>query len=245
MKKSILRAVFVVLGVMGMMSLTACNTDEGTGGTASIQGKVYKVIHADDDYDLSADTIVAAKQDVFIVYGDDGFVGDDLETGEDGSYRFRYLTAGTYTVYAYSELATGEKVAEKQTVTISRGEEATVPDIYIHTGKAYGTSMVRGWLRATWFDKNGNNLNTDWAYGERVYIQRYGEPYYFDDTRVGQNGIFYFQKLQPDTYIVYAIGQDPTNSTNVETPVIVSDTITVSTTDTVYTLGVLSIYLKA
>jgi len=240
-----MKRIAIIFTVVLPMLLAACNNDEGVGGSAMIEGSVFEVVHDDDDYDLSVDTIVAAKQDVFIVYGDDEYVGDDVETGEDGSFRFRFLTAGTYTIYAYSELASGEKVAVKQTVTVGRGETVQLDPIYIHTGKAYGTSMVRGWVKVTWFDKYGTSLNTDWAYGQRVYIQRYSEPYYFADTRVGENGVFYFQKLQPDTYIIYTIGQDPTNSTNMETPVLQADTVTVSQTDTVYTLGVLSIYLKA
>lgn len=240
-----MKRYFAFFAVLAAFSFISCNKEEGVGGSATIQGKVFKVIHADDNYDMSTDTIVASKQDVFIVYGDDGFVGDDVETGEDGAFRFRYLTAGTYTVYAYSELANGEKVAVSQTIAIKRGETVTLPDIYIHTGKANGTLMVKGWLRATWFDKNGTTLNTDWAYGERVYIQRLGEPYYFDDTRVGLNGLFYFQKLQPDTYIVFTFGESPSNGTNMETPVPVCDTITVSQSDTVYSVGVMNIFLKA
>ena len=220
--------------------MAACNKDEGVGGSATLEGKVYKVIHTDDDYDLSCDTIVAAKQDVFIVYGDDNFVGDDVETGEDGSYRFRYLTAGDYTVYAYSELASGERVAVKQTVSVGSGKTVSVPDIYIHTGKANGTSMVRGWLWCTWFDKNANTVRTGPALGERVYIQRLGEEYYFDDTRVGLGGVFYFQKLQPATYVVYAIGQ-----LTDETPYAVSDTVTIDATGLIYTADTLNIRLKA
>ena len=240
-----MRRFSFVFAALLIFTLAGCNKGEGVGGSATIQGQVFKVLHPDDDYDLSADTVAAAKQDVFIVYGDDSFVGDDVECGEDGSYRFRYLTAGTYTVYAYSELASGERVAVKRTVEVGRGETVTVPTIYIHSGKAYGTSMIKGWVRATWFDKNGNTLNSDWAYGERVYIQRLGEPYYFDDTRVGLNGLFYFQKLQPDTYVVFTYGEDPSNSTNMETPVPVCDTITVEKADTIYSAGILNIYLKA
>lgn len=240
-----MKRLFPLILVLLALGFASCNKNEGVGGTATVQGKVYKVIHPDDDYDMSTDTVIAAKQDVFIVYGSEGYVGDDVETGEDGAYRFRYLTAGNYTVYAYSELATGEKVAVKQTVSVADGQTVTAPDIYIHTGKAYGTSMIKGWVRATWFDKNGTLLNSSWAYGQRVYIQRLGEPYYFDDVRVGLNGLFYFQKLQPDTYVVYTFGQDPTNSTNMETPVPVCDTITVEQTDTVYSAGIMNIYLKA
>ena len=220
--------------------LSACNKNEGTGGSATVQGKVYKVIHADDDYDLSTDTVVAAKQDVFIVYGSEGYVGDDVETGDDGGYRFRYLTAGDYTVYAYSELASGEKVAVKHTVTVADGKTVDVPDIYIHTGKANGTSMVRGWVQCTWFDKNANTVRTGWALGERVYIQRMGEEYYFDDTRVGLGGEFYFQKLPPDTYVIYALGQY-----NDETPYAVYDTVSVDATGRIYDADTLNIRLKA
>ena len=95
-----MKRILIVFAVLAM-AFASCNKDEGVGGSATVQGKVYKVVHNDDDYDLSADTMVAAKQDVFIVYGDDTYFGDDVETGSDGSYRFRYLTAGNYTVYAY------------------------------------------------------------------------------------------------------------------------------------------------
>lgn len=237
------RIIFVLAALTLFMA--ACNKEEGVGGTATIEGTVMKVLHPDDDYDLTADTIIAAKQDVFIVYGDEGFVGDDVETGDDGSYRFRYLKAGTYTVYVYSELATGERVAVKQTVEVKRGETLTLPTIYVHSGKAYGTAMVKGWVRATWFDKNGNLLNSDWAYDQRVYIQRLGEPYYCDDTRVGLGGVFYFQKLQPDTYVVFTFGDDRSNNDNMETPVPVCDTIVVEKTDTIYSVGIMNIYLKA
>lgn len=240
-----MKRICVIFLALLTLVLAGCNKDEGVGGSATLQGRIYKVVHSDDDFDFSVDTIVAAKQDVFILYGDDSYVGDDVETGEDGRYRFRYLTPGNYTVYAYSELATGERVAVKQTVSVSNGQTVEVPDIYIHTGKANGTAMVKGWVRAVWFDKNGNNLNSGWAYGQRVYISRLGESYYFDDTRVGLDGLFYFQKLQPDTYVVYTFGEDPTNSANMETPVPVCDTITVEKTDTVYSVGIMSIFLKA
>ena len=240
-----MKRIALILTAVLLTTLAGCTKGEGVGGSATIEGTVLKVLHPADDYNLGTDTVAAAKQDVFIVYGDEGYVGDDTECGEDGKYRFRYLKAGTYTVYSYSELSSGERVAVKQTVEVKRGETVTVPTIYIHSGKAYGTAMVKGWVRATWFDKNGNTLNSDWAYGQRVYIQRLGEPYYFDDTRVGLNGLFYFQKLQPDTYVVFTYGEDPTNSSNMETPVPVCDTITVDKADSVYSAGIMHIYLKA
>ena len=227
----------LLLATLAIFAIS-CNK-EGEGGTGTIQGKIYKVNHPDDEYSLAADTIPGAKEDVFIVYGDDTFYGDDTEAGDDGTYRFRYLTPGEYTIYAYSELATGEKVAEKRTVTLKRGQTLDVEDIYIHRGKAYGTSMIRGRVSATYFDKNGDIVTTN-AYEHRVYVKRLNDTYHIDDTRVGADGYYYFQKLLPDTYVVYTFGENAD-----EVPYLVSDTVTVSATGEIYDAATLSIRLKA
>lgn len=221
-----------------MLAVASCQK-EGEGGTGTIQGKVFKVNHPDDDYNLSCDTMPAAKEDVFIVYGDEIVYGDDTEAGSDGTYRFKYLQPGEYTIFAYSELATGEKIAETKTVTLKRGETLDVDDIYIHRGKAYGTSMIRGKIRATYFDKNGDIVTAD-AYEQRVYIKRLDESYHFDDTRVGESGYYYFQKLLPSTYVIYTFGQNAD-----EVPVMASDTVTVDEAGKIYDAETLLIRLKA
>lgn len=226
-----------------MLSLAmtiGCNKEEGSGGTATIEGQVFQIIHDDDHYPPTADTLPAVKQDVFLVYGSDTYFGDDAETDENGSYRFRYLTPGHYTVYAYSELASGEKIAVKKQVTLQRGEHLQVEDLYIDNGKAYGTSMVKGWVKATYFDKNGNTVRTTWGYDQRVYIQRLNEEYYFNDTRVGLNGVFYFQKLQPGRYVVYTFSQYLD-----ETLYPVCDTLTVEEPNCTYLADTLNIRIKA
>jgi len=235
----IIKKLYPIL-LTSVLLLAGCNKQEGEGGTAVIQGKIYTVLHNVGDYSMTLDTIVAAKQDVFIVYGDESYYGDDAETADDGTYQFKYLTPGDYTIYAYSELASGELVAVKKEVTLKRGETLTVEDIYIHDGKTNGTSMIRGQVWCTWFDKDGDDISSSWAYDQRVYIQRLNDDYYLDDTRVGLNGMYYFQKLTPDTYVIYTFSQ-----TDDEVPYPVYDTVTVSTTDTVYDAGMISIRLKA
>jgi hypothetical protein len=60
--------------------LSSCLHEEGIGGSSSIEGYVFKVLHNDDDFSLSADTIPAVKTDVYITYGSDEYFGDDIET---------------------------------------------------------------------------------------------------------------------------------------------------------------------
>ena len=198
---------FLLALLVAALLLPACNKGPGEGGTGTVQGFVKLVHHPDDDYTLTPDTMAAAKTDVFIIYGDEAYFRDDAETNADGMYQFEYLRPGDYTVFAYSTLPTGEKVAVSESVTLERGAVSKVPTLYIHDGKAYGTSVVKGRVHAAYYH-NGSYRGEGWACEHRVYIRRAGEDIPFDDTRVGPDGYFAFQKLQPGVYEVYTVTQD-------------------------------------
>ena len=220
---------FLILAVTALL-LSACNKGPGEGGTGTVQGFVKLVHHPDDDYTLTPDTMVAAKTDVFIVYGDEAYFGNDAETNANGMYWFEYLRPGNYTVFAYSTLPSGEKVAVSETVELQRGTIANVPTLYIHDGKAYGTSVVKGRVHAAYYH-NGSYRGEGWACEHRVYIRRVGDDIPFDDTRVGPDGYFAFQKLQPGEYEVYTVTQDFN-----EVPDFVFQTISVEEAGQVYEL---------
>ena len=221
-----LMALFVMA-----LAMPSCNKGPGEGGTGTIQGFVKLVHHPDDDFTLTPDTMVAAKTDVFIVYGDAIYFGDDVETGADGMYQFEYLLPGRYTVYSYSTLPSGEKIAVSESVELSRGATVQVPTIYIHDGKAYGTSIVMGQVHASYWH-NGNYQGEGWACEHRVYIRRVGEDLPFNDTRVGPDGYFAFQKLQPGGYEVFTVSDD----ISTEIPEFVFQSITVDEAGQIYTL---------
>ena len=221
--------LLLAFAVMTML-LPSCNKGPGEGGTGTVQGYVKLVHHPDDDFTLPSDTMVAAKTDVFIVYGDDAYFGDDTETGPDGLYQFEYLLPGDYTVFAYSTLSSGEKVAVSETVTLQRGMVSQVPTLYIHDGKAYGTSIVKGKVHASYYH-NGSWRGEGWAYEHRVYIRKVGEELHFDDTRVGVDGSFAFQKLQPGEYEIFTVTEDLN-----EVPSLLFQTITVDEAGVIYEL---------
>ena len=220
-----------ILAIMAMvMLLTACNKGPGEGGTGTVRGYVKLVHHPDDDCTLTPDTLVAAKTDVFIIYGDEAYFGDDVETNAEGLYQFEYLLPGYYTVFAYSTLPSGEKIAVKETIKLERGAISQVPTLYIHDGKAYGTSIVKGRVHAAYYH-NGSYRGEGWACEHRVYIRRVDEDIPFDDTRVGPDGYFAFQKLQPGEYEVFTVTQDFN-----EVPDFVFQTIMVEESGIVYEL---------
>ena len=203
--KRMTRLLMALLALALLMP--SCNKGPGEGGTGTVQGMVKLVHHPDDDYTLTPDTMVAAKTDVFIIYGDEAYFGNDVETNADGLYRFEYLLPGSYTVFSYSTLPSGKKVAVSETVELQRGAVAQVPTLYIHDGKAYGTSVVKGRVHASYYH-NGSWRGEGWACEHRVYIRRVGDDIPFDDTRVGPDGYFAFQKLQPGEYEVFTASDD-------------------------------------
>lgn len=205
---------------MMLMAISACN-GPGEGGRGTVQGFVKLVQHPDDDFSLSCDTVAASKTDVFIVYGDNAYFGDDVETGNDGFYRFEYLTSGNYTVYSYSTLASGDKEAVSQTVTLKSGSVVDVPTIYIHGGKAYGTSIIKGKVIAAYYDGN-NWLSEGPAYEQRVYIRKKGDLTHFDDVRSGIDGVYAFQKIMPGEYEVYTFTED---NNDLQTPIVQEITV--------------------
>ena len=220
---------------MALLALTlvlpSCNKGPGEGGTGTVQGFVKLVHHPDNDFTLTPDTMEAVKTDVFIIYGDETYYDDDVETGPDGMYRFEYLLPGNYTVFSYSTLPSGEKVAVSEKVVLARGAVAKAPTLYIHDGKAYGTSIVKGRVYASFYH-NGSWRGEGWAYEHRVYIRRMGEELHFDDARVGVDGYFFFQKLQPGEYEIFTVSDD----IGTEIPELKSQTISVDQAGQVFEL---------
>lgn len=189
-------------------AFTSCNNDEGLGGSSSLEGYVFNVIHSDDNFTFRVDTFPAAKEDVFLVFGNEDYFGDDVETDQKGMYRFDYLRKGNYTVYALSELVSGESEAVSKDVKVGSGT-TIAPKIYIHSGKAYGTAMVKGSVKALYYNK-GSKVDEGPAVEKRVFISNHGEETYFDDVRVGNNGIFIFQKILPGIYDIWVTTENPT-----------------------------------
>ncbi len=96
----------LIIGSFAALSLVACKKIEGEGGTGTITGKImidqYSYIDAVQNLEGS---YAGAAEDVYIVYGDDDTIFDDkVECNYDGTFKFKYLQPGTYTIFAYSEV---------------------------------------------------------------------------------------------------------------------------------------------
>lgn len=89
------------IGFLSFTLMTACEKEEGMGGTSTITGKV-KVREYNGNFTYLIGEYYAGDQDVYIIYGNDSVYSDKFTTSYDGTYRFEYLREGSYKVFAYS-----------------------------------------------------------------------------------------------------------------------------------------------
>jgi len=124
-----MRYLFLALSLIFLIS--SCETTEGEGGTSSIEGKIF-LRDFDADGDLK-DEYYPGEWPVYIVYGDDTFYGDKVDTHFDGTYRFSGLYPGNYTIYTYSKCFScpGEQEVMSLNVILERGTNALLDDITV------------------------------------------------------------------------------------------------------------------
>ncbi len=122
--------VIIILGLLSL--ILSCAKDPGEGGTSSIIGKVYI-----EDYNSSGDLVAeyfAPDEKVYIIYGDQPIYNDDTRTHTDGTYLFKNLYRGEYTLFSYSKCDTcpSPNVPVYQKIRISkRGRQMLAPTITI------------------------------------------------------------------------------------------------------------------
>jgi len=203
----------LLFSVAGVFIFSSCNKEEGQGGSSTIRGYVYNIVHRAGS--LSVDTIPAAEEKVYIVYSDkvdDPIADKRVETNQNGMYQFQYLREGNYIVCAYSnypEELNKKKVAEWKQVKVGSG--TTYADaIYIHSGKGYGLSMIKGKVMVQYLNRDGAELGKPvTAVGQRVFLKRAEEDTVFDDVRASDQGVFVFDRVPPGKYKVYTITETP------------------------------------
>jgi hypothetical protein len=128
------RTIFL-LALASIFIFASCEKEAGEGGNSSIFGKVY-VKDYNGTFTVLNGEYYAPDEDVYIIYGEDKGYSDHVATSYDGTYEFKYLRPGKYTIYVYSKDSTLQSasgiIPKIQEVEITeKNEETEVPDIII------------------------------------------------------------------------------------------------------------------
>ncbi|MDC1403407.1 hypothetical protein N8328_03285 [Crocinitomicaceae bacterium] len=113
--------------------ISSCKKVEGEGGSSSISGKI--IANKKNSAGVTIATYPATDHDVFIIYGAGAVHDDKTETSYDGSFTFRYLEKGDYTIYTYEDCntcASGDNVKIIATSISKAKEEVNIGTIEVN-----------------------------------------------------------------------------------------------------------------
>lgn len=97
------KALFI-FSLFTVILSVSCKKPAGEGGNSSIKGNIWvEEWNATFTVHDSSKDRVGMGEDVYIIYGDDVSYGDKKECSYDGTFEFKYLRKGTYTIYVYSK----------------------------------------------------------------------------------------------------------------------------------------------
>lgn len=100
-----MRKLIYVICLSLSLTFFACKKDPGPGGFATIHGKLL-VIDYNSNFTAVNDSFYAKGENVYITYGSDSTVADNVKTSFNGEFKFEYLRKGKYTVFAVSKDST-------------------------------------------------------------------------------------------------------------------------------------------
>lgn len=113
---------FIPVVFMLILLVVSCKKDPGTGGRAIIKGKL-KVKNYNSSFTVLQDEYYAPGENIYIIYGDESSVGDNIDTAPDGTFEFKYLRKGKYKIFAVSK--DKDNPTFTGTITISKETEIT------------------------------------------------------------------------------------------------------------------------
>lgn len=99
-----MKKTLFIFSLFTVILSVSCKKPAGEGGNSSIKGNIWvEEWNATFTVHDSSKDRVGMGEDVYIIYGDDVSYGDKKECSYDGTFEFKYLRKGTYTIYVYSK----------------------------------------------------------------------------------------------------------------------------------------------
>jgi hypothetical protein len=211
--------------------LVSCENPEGFGGTGSISGTITEYFYS-DDYSSQIYQQPAVDEEVFILFGDDNALGDRVNTGMNGEFRFDYLYPGNYQIYYRSKDSTqlpDDGWSELLMVDLDNGEDKDLGELTKVSTLDYdeGSAVIKVVVEYV-----------DFAHEQEVYISRGTHDFIDDRVRTQYDGYFEFSHLIPGTYLVFLYSDDVTRQTE---HVVLKYEVSISELDQVVDLGEITI----
>ena len=211
-----IKQIKIFLFTVSLAALTffvSCEKPEGTGGRSSIGGRLYARNCYDTNLTVGADDYLNAQR-VYLIYGDHVGFDDNMQTSEDGSFEFRYLRPGNYTVFAYATDSNGSENGVVKQVEIGKDEHVTLdPFIVTKLPDDGGGARITGRVKARDYNTTFTQLLSEFFFADEYVYLVYGHNVgYATRIKTDYNGYYRFDNLRQGPYSVYVYSKDSTMS---------------------------------
>jgi hypothetical protein len=199
-----------------ILFLLSCTKQEGEGGLNSIQG-VVMIQNVNSLLEKSGAPYFAQDEKVYISYGENTTVDNDVSTSAQGNFIFQYLTPGNYSVFAYSDDTVAfnaqSKMGVNQQVSIKNKKDKVTLDtiiIYKHVDYNDGVAIVEGNLNLFVYFPGSTVIvmDTITAQDKDVFIQYMNDSGVMDKVATAYDGTYKFTNLIPGTYKIFVYDDD-------------------------------------
>jgi len=208
-----------ILFLAGLFLVLSCEREPGPGGKSSIEGTLM-VKEYNKDFSVLLDEHPAQSKDVYINFGDADVIGDDMETSQNGKFRFSFLQPGNYTLWYYSDdtvPGSQSEIVIEHNIKLDNKQNKNLGKIFTSESKAFdeGSATICGKVylinyrnTATAPYEESDIKDITPAQREDVYLIYNDNQTHNDDVETNYDGEFCFTGLIQGNYRIFVYSED-------------------------------------
>lgn len=211
------RLIKILFSLFILSATISCTQEEGIGGSGKIQGVIVEKYY-NHDFSVLQHEAPATDQDIFIQFGDNNIVDDDVTTNYNGNFEFNYLWPGNYRIFYYSDdtsLQTHEDIAMVHDIKLDKSETYTLDTLYTYKALDWdeGTSKIKGKVLLINYKNSStpDNLiikDITNAQEQEVYLTYNNEDFYCERIHTQGDGTFVFSNLLIGKYTIFVYSEN-------------------------------------
>lgn len=213
-----MKPYFFLFAVM-LLFFSSCSQEEGIGGSSHIKGVLIEKYY-NNDMSVFQYESPAKDEDIFIVFGEDSYVGENTSTNFTGDFQFQYLWPGDYKLYYYSDDTTSNSSIDLEVVhniSLAKNETLLLNTLYTYKKLDYndGQASIKGKVQLINY-KDGDLpdlvvKDITPAQEVDVYLVYNNESYFSERIKTMDDGTFEFRNLIKGSYKIFVYSEDVVN----------------------------------
>lgn len=211
--KNLIFGLFLLL----FTSIWSCTPEEGIGGNSHISGVLVEKYY-NSDFTVFQYEKPAKDDDLFLLFGDNNTIDEDVTTSYTGNFKFEYLWPGDYKLFYYSDdttSITGEDVEIVMNLSLKKNETLNLDTIYSYKALEWneGSAKISGQIMLINYKNDSKYPNLEIkditpAQEQEVYINYNNSEFYIDRVRTQADGTFVLPNLLIGDYKIFVYSQD-------------------------------------